>query len=71
MFLMKNSRGRPDFLMSAAVLTLGAVLARFLATGVTVGKFAIGPLDAGLVAALLTPTFGAYVAKRVAAKENP
>lgn len=69
--LMTNSRGRPDFLMTAAALALGTVLAKFLANGVVVSGYQLGALDSGLVAAILAPTFGAYTAKRIAAKDAP
>lgn len=65
MFLLKNGRGNPDFLMTGAALTLAVVLLKVLAAGVVVGRVQLGGIDAALVGALLTPTFLAYTAKRI------
>lgn len=71
MLLLKNSRGRPDFLMTAALASLGAVLLKFLAAGVEVGSFKGGGYpDAATIGAILVPTFIAYTTKRVAVKSE-
>lgn len=65
-WMLRNSRGRPDALLTFAVAAVAVVLAKVLLQGVTVGTWSFGGIDAGLVAAVLTPTLGAYTAKRVA-----
>lgn len=65
MFLLKNSRGHPDFLMTSAALALGAALLKFLLNGVAVGAVHLGTVDAALIGAVLVPTFTAYTAKRI------
>lgn len=67
---IKNSRGNPDALLSIVVVTMGVVLLKLLLAGIVVGKLAFGELDASVVAAVLTPTLGAYVARRATEKRT-
>jgi predicted transporter len=57
-----------DAMLSVAVYTLGIVLFKYTLNGVvlTLETFTInlGTTDAALVAALLTPTLGAYAARK-------
>lgn len=61
---LKNSKGRPDAMLTCAIVSLAVVLAKFLVSGVTVNwgghTIAAGTLDASLAGAILLPTFGAY-----------
>lgn len=70
MFLLKNSQGRPDFLMTAATLTLAAVLVKVILNGAVVVGIACGTIDPSLVGALLVPTLTAYTAKRIKLPEG-
>jgi len=64
--LLKNSRGNPDFLMTASALTLGAVLLKFVLGGAVIGPVQFGPMPgADLVAALIGPTLAAYTVRRI------
>lgn len=57
--------GERSFTMTAAAMTLAVVLLKTLLTGITIASFGdLGGMDAGLAAALLTPTLGAYVARK-------
>ena len=69
-FLLKNSRGRPDFLMTAAALALGAAVVKFLLNAVVLGPVNCGTTDAALIGAILAPTFLAYTAKRIKGGKN-
>ena len=57
-----------DPLAWASAASVGAVLIKFLAAGVTatLGSLSItlSPTDSATIAAILTPTLGAYVASR-------
>lgn len=64
-WMLKNAKGNPDAMLTLAVATLAVVLAKVLAAGLVVGPVTIGPApDALSIGALLTPTLGAYVARR-------
>lgn len=64
-WMLKNAKGSPDAMLTVAVITLGVVLVKMLAAGLVVGSVTIGPApDALSIGALLTPTLGAYVARR-------
>ena len=55
----------PSFTTTAAALALGAVLVKTVMVGVVVAGVQLGTApDAGVIAALLTPTLGAYVIRR-------
>ena len=70
---MSNTSGKRDAVLTMTFATVIVVLLKVLFSGVKVGNFAFGTMDAGLVAALLTPTLGAYVARRytTATTEKP
>ena len=64
-WMLKNSRGRPDALLTVAVLGTVVVLAKVLVSGASYGGISFGTIDGGLVAAALAPTLGAYTLKRI------
>jgi len=61
---LKNSKGAPDAMLTCCVMTLGVVLVKVALNGVSALGVEFGSIDAGLVGALLTPTLGAYVARK-------
>lgn len=61
---LKNTEGKPDAMLTVALVSLAVVLGKALLAGVTIGPVNLGVMDGGLAAALLTPTLGAYVARR-------
>lgn len=62
--MLKNSRGEPSFTMTASVLSLTTVLVKVILSGAVINGHQLGTIDAGVIAALLTPTLGAYVVRR-------
>lgn len=64
-WMLKNSQGRPDALLTFAAGAVAVVFLKLLLNGVSVHGWNFGTIDAGLIAALLTPTLGAYTAKRL------
>jgi hypothetical protein len=67
--MLKNSRKQPDALMTFSVWAVLFVLVKVLLMGVKVvwgtHSFDFGTIDALVVAAVLTPTVGAYTTKRI------
>lgn len=65
---VRNTKGRPDAMLTFAVVSFGVVLAKFIISGASISvsghDIHFGSVDAASIAALLTPTFGAYVARR-------
>jgi hypothetical protein len=61
---IKNTEGKRDAILTMSLLGFLVVLVKFALSGLTIGPFVFGELDAGVVGALLTPTLGAYVARR-------
>jgi hypothetical protein len=57
-FWIKNTSGHPDAMLSLATLATLTVLGKVIVNGV------FGTIDATIIAATLTPTLGAYVARR-------
>lgn len=68
MLWMKNTEGKPDAVLTMAFLGFLVVLIKLLVAGgtLTIGSTVLtaGSVDAAMVAAVLTPTLGAYVARR-------
>lgn len=65
---INNTKGRPDAMLSLALVGFVVATARFLLGGVDI-TFAghaikVAASDAASIAAILTPTLGAYVARR-------
>lgn len=61
---MLNSKGSPDAMLTLGVVSLGVVLVKFFLSEVSIGPLVFGQLDGLVVASILTPTLGAYVARR-------
>jgi hypothetical protein len=61
---MRNTEGKEDAVLTMSIVGFVVVLLKVLLTDVTVGQWSFGSIDAGTVAAILTPTLGAYVARR-------
>lgn len=61
---MKNSQGNEDSMLTLGAISLGVVLLKFFIADISVGPVVFGQLDGMVVAAILTPTLGAYVARR-------
>ncbi len=62
---MRNSAGKPDAMLTAAMIALAILLAKVLLAGLEVRGVRVGPApDPGTIGALLLPTFGAYWARR-------
>lgn len=60
---------KPDTMLTLSVLSVLICSLKFIFSGIvfTVGNnftFNFGTIDAGVIAALLTPTLGAYVARK-------
>jgi hypothetical protein len=68
-WMLANSDGKKDGVLTMAVWCIVVILAKLLLAGITFkfnGKDVnLGGVDAGVIAALLTPTLGAYVARRM------
>lgn len=75
-FWIKNSKGKPDAMLTFAVVAFLVVIVKFLASAVTLHLTGdkvveLGSVDSGSIAALLTPTLGAYVARRHSDQKYP
>lgn len=72
--MVKNTDGKPDAILTMTVITLTIILLKFAVSGVTFavdGSHSInfGAVDSGVIASLLGPTLGAYVARRYTEKK--
>lgn len=67
-FWIKNTSGKPDAMLTLSITGFAVILLKILAAGVTLqlaGRdFGFGTIDGTTIAALLTPTLGAYVGRR-------
>lgn len=61
---LKNSQGNEDSMLTLGVVSLAVVLLKFFLSEMSFGPVVFGNLDGAVVAAILTPTLGAYVARR-------
>ena len=61
---IRNTDGKRDAVLTMTLMGFIVVLFKFLFAGVTVMGFSAGTIDASMIAAVLTPTLGAYVARR-------
>lgn len=61
---MQNSQGNEDAMLTLGVISLGVVLFKFLVSEMSIGSLVFGQLDGAVIAAILTPTLGAYCARR-------
>lgn len=69
MFWVKNTSGKPDAMLtfavvSFAVVTLNLFLSTFAEISVFGHSFTLAPLDSGTLTAYLGATFTAYVTRR-------
>jgi hypothetical protein len=62
--LLRHSGGEKSFTFTAAVVSLAVVLAKVLLSGLSFKGVSAGTIDGGTIAAVLTPTLGAYVLRR-------
>jgi hypothetical protein len=67
-WMIRNSAGKPDSMLTFSIISLGTVLVKVLAAGLVVQlankSVTIGGIDGTTIAALLSPTLGSYVARR-------
>ena len=65
---INNTRGRPDAMLTLAIVGFAVAIFRFFLGGVNFSYSGhtvnVAPSDGGSIAALLGPTLGAYVARR-------
>lgn len=70
---IKNAEGKPDTMLSFSVVAFVVIIFKVLFGGTVwmLGKqtFTVIPIDPGMVAALLVPTLGSYVARRYTDKK--
>ena len=70
---VKNADGKPDTMLSFAVVAFGLVVIKVLLGGIpfTIGgqQFTLTTIDAATIGALLTPTLTAYVARKYTDKK--
>lgn len=69
-WMIRNSRGKPDALLTFSAMSVAVVLVKVLLSGVVVGTWTFGTIDAGIIGAVLAPTVGAYTWKRVVGGKN-
>jgi hypothetical protein len=69
-WMLRNSRGRPDALLTFAAGAVVVAFVKVLLHGVVAFGMTFGSIDAATIAALLTPTLGAYTAKRIGADKG-
>lgn len=67
-WMLKNSAGKKDAMLTFAVIAFVVVIMKFIVSGFAISiaghDINFGDAEAGAIAALLTPTLGAYVARR-------
>lgn len=64
-FWVEHPRSKqPDAMLTLAVYSVAATVIKFLFSDMTFGAVTFGDLDASVIAALLTPTLGAYAARK-------
>lgn len=70
----KNGDGRPDPVLTMTWIGFVVIMVRVLVGGVNVviagHTLSVSPVDSGVIAAILTPTLGAYVANRYSTMVN-
>ena len=64
MYWIKNTAGKEDSMLTLGVISLAVVLVKFFLSEMSIGRVIFGQLDGMVVAAILTPTLGAYCARR-------
>ena len=71
LWLTNPSTGKVDSMLTLGVYAVAIVLLKFLFSEVSLGPVIFGQLDGGVVAAILTPTLGAYVSRRYTDNQTP
>ena len=61
---LNNTQGKPDATLTLSVISLAVVLVKFFLSEMAFGSIIFGNLDAGVVAAILTPTLASYCFRR-------
>lgn len=68
-----NTSGKQDAVLTLSVMGFVVVMVKLLLAGTTVvlgdDRFTFGEIDASIIAAVLTPTLGAYVSRRYTDKK--
>lgn len=67
---IKNTDGKPDAVLTMTLIGFMVVILKVLLAGAAIGAFNAGAIDSGVIAAILTPTLGAYVARRYTDKAD-
>lgn len=72
---MKNTEGKPDAVLTLAALSIFGVLFRVVFGGFHLAAggvdISLPAIDAAVIGSLLTPTLGAYVARRYTDRRYP
>lgn len=64
-WMIRNSEGKRDATLTMTVVGFSVILVKIVLAGISIGSFSFGPVpDASVIAALLTPSLGSYVARR-------
>jgi len=64
-WMVRNSQGRKDALLTFALWGTLVVLVKVIVSGMVIGKITFGVIDATLATAVLVSTIGAYTTKRI------
>lgn len=71
--MLRNTDGKKDAVLTMAAVAMAVVLVKILLSGLSLTIkgtiITFGTIDSALVGALLTPTLGAYVARRYTEKK--
>lgn len=72
---VKNTSGKKDAMLTFSLIAFIVVILKFLFAGVIISigthSLTFGTADSAAIAAVLTPTFGAYVARRFSDRNTP
>lgn len=64
-WMLRDSQNEKSFMVTISIVAIFFVLVKLILSGVTIeGYISFDELDSGLVAAILTPTLGAYAFRR-------
>ena len=61
---IRDARGQADTMLTFSVVAFALVVFKVLLGGMTFKGYTVAPIDPTTIAALLTPTLTAYVARR-------
>lgn len=70
----RNTDGKPDAMLSFSVVAMATVIVKVLVGGTVImlsesRTLTFGGIDAAVIAALLTPTLGSYIARKYTDKK--